>query len=269
MIQKFSFAVTAYNEITKSDKIRILDCIAAAQEHPAVSEIVIVDDASGDFESLVEALAQPEVRRVVLSRNQRNLGVFGNKLETVALCRNDWVINCDSDNVMDRAYLDRVTELALDPYVWYCPSFARPHFDYRRLVGEYDHEDLRRIVDIPGFGCLINTGNQIVNRSRFLAVFDRYRGKRADLRMPNWLRLDPEERHLKKWRLVFDAKDSFIYNLYWLWSGGSLRVVDGLEYDHYVPEDASESNYARAPKEKDQLDEVLMRLIKERIPCST
>lgn len=256
----YSFAVTAYNEMSDGHLHggRLLSCIQAAQNHDAIDEIVIVDDASQDAIGLAEFLHREP--KVELYCNEENRGVFGNKLEAIASCKNDWVITCDSDNAMDLGFLDWVISEAKDSQTWFCPSFAKPQFDYRGLVGEYSLENLGDIIDKPMFGCCFNTGNQTVNREEFMRVFGRYRGKRADLLMPNYLNAScPESLHS---RLVFDANDSFIFNMEWLLAGNRLRICEGLEYDHYYTS-GPDSNYARAPKEKGLLNAALMERLRD------
>ncbi len=258
-----SFVVTAYNEMSeaRSQGRRILDCIRPAQQHDTIGEIVVVDDTSVDFAGLRDLLSdEPKVQ---LFRNDTNRGVFGNKLEAIARATNEWVITCDSDNQMDRAFLDRVMDADSDPDTWYCPSFAKTHFDYRKLIGEYTLANIGQMLDQPMAGCCLNTGNQTVHRDSFMAVFGKYRGQRADLMMPNWLNLSRSERQRHYWRLVFDANDSFIFNMEWLTAGNTMHVMAGLEYDHAYFS-GPESNYARAPKEKSQLNEALTTDLRSR-----
>ena len=259
-MSKFSLAITAFEE-TK-DEVRILDCIRPAQKHYAIDEIVIVDDHSSDF-AVLETLLESEPK-VKLSYNQKNLGVFGNKLEAVAQCKNDWVINCDSDNLMDEEYLDLITEHPLSEATWYCPSFAKPEFDYRSLIGAYVLEDMPWFMTQALSGCALNTGNQTVHRESYLDVFGRYRGKRADIMMPNWLNLPDNDRKQHHWRLVFDANDSFIFNMEWLTAGHSLCFLEGLEYEHYYT-GGDESNYARAPVQKHDLNDCLVKEMQARV----
>lgn len=254
-----SFAVTAYQEMRpeRQHGRNIIECIAAANVHPCIDEIVVVDDASDDFNGLQTALSG--LVKVRLYRNAENLGVFGNKLEAVARATGDWVITCDSDNRMNREYLDKIVDVAKDRAHWYCPSFAKPRFDYRPWIGVHDRESIKNVLSDGGLAnCLINTGNQTVHRDAFLRVFGKYRGCRADLLMPNWLALDDAQRRTLESRIVFDANDSLIYNMLWLNSGGAMNVVAGLEYDHYYTS-GDESHYNRAPKAKHQLNDILLK----------
>lgn len=260
-----SFAVTAYEEMSdvRQHGARLLRAISAAQAHESIDEVVIVDDGSSDGDQLEAFLnGQPKVR---FYRNDENRGVFGNKLEAIARSTGDWVITCDSDNTMDRTFLDQVLALISteqDPDVWYLPSFAKPNFDYRSMQGAYDLAVSEALLRMPLGECLMNTGNQTVHREAFMEVFGQFRGQRFDLMLPNYLGLVLPEREQKHWRLVWDACDSFIFNMEWLLDYGYLRVVEGLEYDHYYTS-GPESNYARAPVEKEQLNKKLVAALTE------
>jgi len=256
-----SFAVTAFQEMSagRLHGQRITDSIRAAMDHPAVDEVVIVDDASDDYNQLCDQVFHyPPTGLFRLATNPSNLGVFGNKIEAIAQCTGDWVITSDSDNVMDKTFIDKIVSLNKRPDTWYCPSFARTHFDYRTLVGGFDLAGIGRILHEPMFQCACNTGNQTVHRESFMHIFGKYRGQRADLMYPNWLNLTPEQRPMKYWRLVFDALDSFILNFTWLLTNNRIHIAEGLEYDHYWS-GGPESNYARSPKEKDDLGAILFK----------
>ncbi len=252
-----SFAVTAFNEMAEENSRgrNILRCITPAHHHDAIDEIVIVDDCSDDFLALRDMLCNEP--KGTLWRNSSNRGVFGNKLEAVARCNGDWVINCDSDNYMSLEYLALVLTMPKDPDTWYCPSFAKPQFDYRQLVGAYGLGDMTQMFTHPMAGCCMNTGNSIVHRESFMEVFGKFRGKRFDLMLPNYLNRTMEQRTSHYDRLIWDANDSFIFNMEWLTAGKRLQVVPGLEYDHHYSS-GPDSNYARAPEEKSRLNELLV-----------
>ena len=103
----FSFAVTAYKEMCAARRHgqRLLEALAPAQAHDPIDEIVVVDDGSEDHAELAEFLkGQPKVK---YCHNEENRGVFGNKIEAVAQSSGEWVITCDSDNLMAQDFLNR------------------------------------------------------------------------------------------------------------------------------------------------------------------
>ncbi len=257
----FSFAITAFEEMSERRGYgkRLLASMRAAQEHPLIQEVVVVDDGSDDWPDLIKHLqGQP---KLALYHNDVNRGVFVNKIEAIALARNSWVITCDSDNVMDTSYLKHMTEVAGWGNTWYCASFARPRFDYRELCGVYDLQGLTKIFDKKIFPCFFNTGNQTIHHQSFMEVFGKYRQKRADLMMPNYLDLTLTKRQTHYWRMVFDACDSFLLNMKWILAGNEIHIVKGLEYEHHYAE-GDAGNYARSPSEKGALGDILLKKLR-------
>jgi len=249
-----SFAVTAYNEFTEPQRYgeRLLDCISAAREHPAVDEIVIVNDGPAGLNEVTEMLK--DMPKVKLFSNPIRMGVFCNKIEAVARCTGDWVITADSDNFMDAAYIDHIVGLERNDLTWYSATFAKPQFDYRRLAGRWDIGSIMGFFVTPIAACAVNTGNQTVNRAEFMQVFERFRQvRRFDLMLPNYMCLSEEERQSENWHLCYGACDSILINIEWFLRGGTLEFCKGLEYDHGVHVDKSGSNYDRAPADKERL----------------
>lgn len=251
-----SFAVTAFNEMSEENNLggNLTRCIADPVCHPGIDEVVVVDDASDDFPTWPPLDVQRKVRTYT---NAANLGVFGNKLMAIARCHGDWVINCDSDNVQNADYLNLVLTMPKDPDTWYCPSFAKPQFDYRQLVGAYSLGDMTQMFTHPMAGCCLNTGNSVVHRESFMEVFGKFRGERFDLMLPNYLNHATNQRESHRSRLIWDANDSFIFNMEWLTAGNKIQVTEGMEYSHYYTSGPS-SNYNRAPVEKSVLNEALV-----------
>lgn len=260
MNPSISFAVTAYEETSPERQHGqcILSCIQPAIEHHSISEIVIVDDASKDQIKLTDLLFDKP--KVQLYYQQHNQSVFGNKLEAIYQAKSEWVITCDSDNLMDSIYLsiaaNEINNASTD--TWYCPSYAKPNFDYRDIIGTYTIQSIYNILNKPVSAYFINTGNQIVHRDSFLAIFERFRGRRFDLEMPNWL--GDKIRHTEMHRQAWNGVDSFVFNWQWLLAGNHLKIVSGLEYDHAVTRGLG--NFARAPKEKGLLSRQLIAQLK-------
>ncbi len=241
-----TLAVTAYRESQRENGNWIRRCVSVASHHPFVGEILVYDDGSEDFDLLKEWLAgTPKLR---LLHGAKNVGVFGAKYASVANATYDWVQLCDSDNFMDSAYFDGLAQVVSDPSVWYCPSFARPKFDYRHLCGEWTLNDIPALTRKKLFACFINTGNQCVPRDSFISTFAYYaRGGRLDKQQRCYFG-DRQTDDLK-WRLIYDAADSIFLNKTWLLYGNALHVLKGLEYDHHWTL-GTDSSWVRAPEEK-------------------
>lgn len=173
-----------------------------------ISEILIIDDCSPMTDYiLLQEMCQDE--KVVIFRNEKNIGCYHNKRKAIDRSENEWVIILDSDNVIDSSYLDSVAHFELQPDTIYAPEFARPHFDYRGFSDKtISKSNVSGMVDQPRFDCLINTCNYLVNRDEYLRVW---------------------KDHPEPW-----TADTLFMNYNWLESGNRIHVVEGMQYDHLV-----------------------------------
>jgi glycosyltransferase involved in cell wall biosynthesis len=92
-----------------------------------VDEIIIVDDASDRdiFDKVCEAVQdEPKIR---LFRNEENIDCYRNKQKAVSLASNPFCVLLDSDNIIDRDYLDKLYEFdEWESGMIYAPDYARP-----------------------------------------------------------------------------------------------------------------------------------------------
>ena len=178
-----------------------------------VSEIIISDDSSplhiyselcGFFQGM------PKVK---LNRNEKNLDCYFNKREAVSRATNDYVLILDSDNLFSVDFIDKLYGQTWSPERILQPSFAKPHFDFRKFnsllanrknVAKYAHDST--------FTTMLNACNFFVNRDRYLEVWD---GS-----------VDPV------------TSDSIYFNYKWLEAGNSIYVTPGLEYEHTMSSDS-------------------------------
>lgn len=219
-----SLCITTYNRYEL-----LMESFAQVLNDDRISEIVIVDDCSTDeiyAQVLAAVFHMPKVR---LYRNQQNLGMSLNKKRAVELAMNEWCILFDSDNVIGTDYLDAVfksghrhalplrfkKQITSDIH-WhadhiYCPSFAKPQFDYRIFEGHYlGRPHTKGLMKDPAGECLMNTCNYFVNRQEYLKVYE----------------YNPDMK----------GTDTIWFNYLWLKAGNSFYVVPGMEYYHRVHE---------------------------------
>jgi len=248
---KIAVAITTFNEIERSGGHWLRTNVESMLASPHVGDVVIVNDATPDYEQLSNLLQQWFGDRVRCQQNTENLAVFGNKLTSLEASQGDWVVIADSDNVFDVGYFQRL----MDSYPWdtnvaYVASFGRTEFDYRPFIGDWTLANAAEIPKKPCGWCLCNCGNWFVNRERFLTTFKDVPRKRFDLWQPNYFSL--KDRTPLRWRHVYDSLDSYFINKTWWMSGGALRVVEGLEYVHRVDREKP-GNFDRGPPEKEAL----------------
>lgn len=190
----------------------LLECFAQVLDDPRIKEIVIVDDCSQDGSyQLLRAKFRCHPK-VYLFSNDRNVDCYENKFRALQHASGAWVILFDSDNVIDKSYLDaieRLGELKSDHF--YLPEFAKPNFDYRDFTGLWiNRENVSSFMGQPSFATMLNTANYLVPREGYMRVWD---GK-----------VNPH------------TADS-IYQAYnWIREGGGLHVVRGMQYFHRVHE---------------------------------
>jgi glycosyltransferase involved in cell wall biosynthesis len=191
-----------------------------------ISEIVIVDDHSPMevFNTIHEHTK--DIPKVKLYRNEKNLDCYRNKREAVSKATNEWVIIFDSDNIMTKGYVDRVSSLDWVGHkgVVYQPSFSKPHFDFRRYEAQVVNRSyVAYLMNDGTFQTMLNAMNYFVNRDEYLRVWD---GS-----------VDPV------------TSDSIFQNYNWLKAGNSIYVVPGLEYEHRVHNGSHyQNNVKRTPR---------------------
>ena len=185
--------------------------------HPAVDEIVIVDDGSepSEFAALERTVAEVDAGgRVKIHRRDQNLGALRTKLECVERASSDWVLVLDSDNTAFTGYLDTLaSQRELNPDTFYCASWAFPLFPFHELGEQAIDFDaaaeltatkvLRRVY-------IINDGNYLVHREAYVQSVSAIGS------------------------VASDVADVMLVNYHWLSQGGHLQIFPGTTYYHRV-----------------------------------
>lgn len=253
-MKTFTLAVSTYNEHQRNNYQWLRECLEPASTNDAVSDIMICDDGSDQQAELASVVKEfPKTQVMPFGTNE---GVFATKIASVRWSNDRWAAMCDSDNVMDDMYIQRVLGLeSWDPDCMYAASRAGEVFDYTDFCGTWDAAGFIELVkkNSPMFWCLANTGNCFVHVNTFCDVFSAVPTHRFDLSQPNYFGV--EDRQDIYWRKVYDALDSFFIMKKWLMAGKKLCVVPDLKYHHRVGH-ADLGNYWRSPTEKDALGPV-------------
>ena len=187
--------------------------------HPAVAEIVIVDDGSeiSQFEALERTVSEiDKTGRVKIHRREQNHGALRTKLECAERAALEWVLILDSDNTAFQHYLNRLALIeAPSADVIYCASWAYPRFPFHELekirIGFDEAADLtksgvlRRVY-------LINDGNYLVHRETYVRSVSAIG------------------------RIASDVADVMLVNYHWLSHGGHIEVLPATAYYHRVHE---------------------------------
>lgn len=202
----------------------LFETLRACMDDDRVSEVIVVDDASpahvfAEIKGFYEG--NPKVK---LFQNPKNLDCYRNKRESVYRASNEYVILFDSDNVLTTEYIDKIFEQHWSPERILQPSFAQPHFDFRKYSGLLAHQrNIAKYANDSTFTTMLNAMNFFVNRDEYLKV----------------------------WKDEADpvTSDSIYFNYCWLSAGNSIHVVPGLQYFHRVHEGSHyQNNNKRTPK---------------------
>lgn len=202
----YSLALTTYNrpEMTIESFNQVIN-------DTRISEVVIVDDFSKakHINKLHDYVRHHKYYdKIKLHLNQKNLGMMANKKRAIELSNFNWVIILDSDNIIDKSYLNAIPE-RLNTEVIYCPSFAKPHFDYRKFSGWLvgPEEAKKMVKDNMGNACL-NTCNYLVHRETYLSVWEN--------------------------DLEVKGTDTISFAIQWFKAGKRFYITPKLEYNHRV-----------------------------------
>ena len=201
-----------------------------------VSEIIIVDDCSnqGLYDLLIEKCKA--YSKVKLFRNAHNQDCYKNKAISVSHATNDFCILFDSDNVLDKEYIDRIFEIQeWDKHTAYLPSFAKPLFSYTQHEGvTITRENAASYIMQSMMSTCLNCMNYFVHGKEFLRVRDED--------------VNPH------------TSDSLFQNYNWLKHGNKLYIVKDLHYEHLVHQ---ESHYIKNHEKTGKFHNELMQKIFE------
>jgi hypothetical protein len=227
-MNKITLAIPEYNTSQY-----FTDCIKYALEDNFVNEIIVNDDCSSEyhFKNLVNIIDSLNCHKIKLFKNEKNLGAFRNKYETVSKCSNKWVYLLDSDNYpFENTYnvlksLDlNNPEIVYSPAKLYCKSDSQSTYstisDYNSfkydIIGIEESKDAI-IKRTKWFDWIINTGNYVLNKQFYLES------------------LQEPFQNYSNYKLYADTAASFYFILK---NGGMFKVVPDLYHNHRLRDDS-------------------------------
>jgi len=213
--QKISLAIPHYNN---SQFIR--EAIEPALNDNRVDEIIICDDVSRDIEQLEELIYTLQSPKIKLFKNTENLGAYGNKINTISKCKNEWAILLDSDNILSPQYINilyDITEWNKNTIygAMIAETFPGEPSQYLNFT-EYLNLPLTKELYIeraythPRFQCLMNDCNYFVPVKEFLICMESETYDRTKI----------------------GAVDALVMLTDWLCKNNKFHVVDKLTYFH-------------------------------------
>jgi len=215
-----------------------IDCFAQIIDNDFVSEFIIVDDASTDGSAEILKAFFKDNPKVKVYVNKENLNMSRNKELAIRLCKESFVLIADSDNVFGNDYIDALKTIEVNNYDkhFLMPSFAKTEFDYRNFAGKMIHSGkMKRLMNEPMFEQLLNTCNMVVNRKKYLEVYE----------------YNPTVKEV----------DTLWMNYLWLKNGGYFYVVPNMEYIHNVHSGSAWLSNARENiKKAEEIKKLILQL---------
>jgi hypothetical protein len=216
-MEKISLAIPVHQLVYRWNILKRL--IDYAEQDERIEEIVLSIEPDSEKLAIIRS-------KVMTYYNEKQEYVFRNKFKAVAACKNKWVIVFDSDNQIDKRYID----VLYSYYPWkaneiYQPEFLRPKFDLREFSGLIiDRSMLRNLMKKPMCRVMMNAMNYFVNKDTFIAA------------------------NQESFDSGFDPKCSDSLHVNWnlFRHNNRMRVVPGLQYDHLIH---SHSFYKQVSKE--------------------
>lgn len=190
----------------------LLESFAQVLDDDRISEIIISDDHSEEpnYDILQRSVKQwPKVK---LFRTENNVGCYVNKARAISHATNDYVIIFDSDNIIDRSYIDALYKVEWNPDVILQPEYAKPAFNFTPWSGmTISKDNVAGLFNTSNavksqFDCLLNVMNYCVHKDSYLQVWE-----------------DCPEPY---------AADTILQNYNWFKSGKKMFVVPGMQYYH-------------------------------------
>ncbi len=206
-MRTISVALPTYNRYQFT-----IDSFSQVINDERISEFVIVDDASTDdsYERLSEYFSGHSKVRIL--RNLFNRDCYENKMTAISYTSNSWVIILDSDNKIDKSYLDAIYAIPeWDEKTIYQPTFAEPCFNFQEWNGlTITKENVSKYAE-TNLMTSLNAMNFFINRNEYLKVWD---GS-----------VNP------------GSSDSVYLSLCWLKNNGKIFMTPNLHYYHHIHQD--------------------------------
>jgi len=147
-------------------------------ENEDISEIVISDENGNDIEKIKNAF--PGNDKLLLFKNDRQLGPFLNKIKVCLAAKNEWIVLMDSDNfafkdyfVTAKNYIENIISNENSKNIILAPSKALPNFDFSPLSGfiykkgnfsQNNYLEYQKMNTNIKSLVLMNTGNYVINK---------------------------------------------------------------------------------------------------------
>ena len=184
-----------------------------------IAEIIICDDCSKDFDELEALVKKLDNNKIMLFKNEKNIGCYHNKLHTLTKCNQEWVILLDSDNIIKKEYIDILYEIETwNNTIIYTPMWSKTfpgelsaNMNFSKFKNQLiDYTNYLNHFHDWVFKCLINNCNYFIPVKPYLQIMNKYTYKRE----------------------IIDCLDSAVLFTDWLCDKNKVMVVENLIYSH-------------------------------------
>lgn len=201
---KLNICLTNYN---RTDLL--IESFKDVYDDDRIEAIVISDDESdiGVYRELESVFRY--MPKVKMFRNEKNQDCYKNKAIAVGLSTTDYLVIIDSDNKIDKGFIDKIYEHEWSADKILMPEFALPLFDYTAYAGlTITKQNVAQYMGLSMFDTCLNCMNFFVNKHTYLNAFD-----------PS---VDPV------------TADSIFMSYRLLEQGNKIHITEGLRYQHLV-----------------------------------
>lgn len=223
----------------------INDLLENTIDDDRINEIIICDDRSYDNErkNLIKLVQNLNLKfdKIKLYLNNNNIGCYHNKLYTLSKCSNEWACLIDSDNIINKNYIDILYLFNnWNDNLIYAPMWAKtfkdnlqhvnsPGLNYSQFKNQYI--DSKKYIELfesnnnINFKCLINTCNYFLPVKKYINIMKKY----------NYV------------RYKIDCLDSNVLFSDWILNNNKVYIVENLIYKHRLH---NNSNYILSNSKK-------------------
>lgn len=205
-MRNISLAFTTYNSFKYIERQFNKDYFTMSNN--LVDEIVIQDDCTSDYDKLKNY----ESENIKVFQNKKRLSPLLSRPNLVSNCKNDWILLMDSDNFLESNIFDIIPKLSLENSFIYCPSFAKPNFDFRKYSDiKIDINFAKKHFEDLSLQIFLNTGNYLIHKDTYLNVSNFIEKKYA-----------------------YYTVDVIYFNFLFLSLGNFLYCTPKFEYEHTI-----------------------------------
>lgn len=181
-------------------------------ENNHIFDYIVIQDDCSDY-TLFEKLKKCLNYKITYFRNIVNKGPLINKYLAVKnSIYTKYVYLLDADNMLNNS-IDILNNVMLEENTICCPSSGA--VNYSSLPEIIDKKKAKSLINIRNFQLFLNNGNYLVNKDKYVEVFEN---------IDNSL--------LEEFPSCKRSLDVLFFNYFWLKNNYIFKIIKGLKYYH-------------------------------------